>query len=86
MRHLSQRLRWVRTRQRRQQMPHSLALSLPEMEQALRVIYQAWQTADSEHVELCVPPELSHLSREDWEHVAQLLSHLQMQQEHSPLQ
>jgi len=67
-------------------MSNNQALSRQEMEQAFRVIYQAWQAAKSEYVELQVPPELSHLSWGDWEQLAQLLNHLQMQQEHSPLQ
>ena len=56
------------------------SLTKEEWEKALRVVYQAWETADGEIVQARIPEDLQHLEQEDWEEVCQVLSVLEFQQ------
>lgn len=79
-------LRLVRNRHRRQQM-QTPELNLPrELEQMFQVLHDAWESAESDQVQVRIPPELSHLTWDQWERAAHLLQMLQLQQELHPLQ
>ena len=62
-------------------------LKLPrELEQMFQVLHDAWEAAESDQVHVRVPPELAHLTWEQWELAAQILQQLQQQQLNSPVQ
>ena len=56
-------------------------LSQQEVEQAMRLIYRAWETEQS----VKIPWQLTHLSQEQWEVLDQALEELLLEQEQSLL-
>ena len=65
--------------------PRLMRLSQEKWELALRVVYQAWETADGQTTSFRPPKGLKHLQQQDWEKVCQCLIVLQHQRECSPL-
>lgn len=60
-------------------------LTLQQMEQAFDLISKAWESPNPQAL-VQIPPELQHLSPNDWENLCVILLHLQQQQESNPLQ
>tara|TARA_R110000782_G_scaffold37096_1_gene87384 strand:+ start:301 stop:510 length:210 start_codon:yes stop_codon:yes gene_type:complete len=60
-----------------------LQLELPDLEMAMQMVHNAWQSSDEEHALVEVPPQLQHLTQDQWETVGELLSWVQYQQYHS---